>query len=210
MPVPTPTISLQPPGPGLLPEGGGSVLGTGGGSSTRITFTAQDWSTVSQTNQPDIVDEVLLHELIHALRQAMGKEDDATLSAPFERQRRIDNASNYNQLDDKYAQSYQNLEEFIAVLLTNIYRSEKSRIGLIRDHAGDYFLAPPLTNPRNFLIVWRPQIVRMCNEMPMLCNAIASVNCYFNPIFELYAADDRFIPGGRGVKFGADARRFRA
>lgn len=182
------------------------VLGTGGGSDVVLKFTAQDWEPSSATASLKAADETLLHELVHAFRQAAGLEDSFPLEAPFEVLRR--GSGSVSQLmtqttatrPNKHSQIYNEYEEFVAILLTNIYRSENKRIGLRRDHlGGDGELSYPLTNARNFLTVWRPQIDRLCGEMHLLCNQLAAVECHFNPIFELYAAQNRFLPGGRRV-----------
>ena len=99
---------------------------------------------------------------------------------------------------------YDTLEEFAAIVITNIYRSENGRQGLRRDHLVDQDikdqpLSPPLTNPRTFLTVWRAQLERLQSELPHLCNQLARIECPFNPIFELYAAQNRFAPGSRQV-----------
>ena len=181
------------------------VPGTGRGSEVVLKFTAQDWEPSSSTASLKAVDETLLHELVHASRQTSGLEDSLPLEAPFEVLRR--GSGSVSQLmtqttstrPNKHSQIYNEYEEFVAILVTNIYRSENKRVGLRRDHLGDFELAFPLTNARNFLTVWRPQIDRLCGEMHLLCNQLAAVECHFNPIFELYAALDRFLPGGRRV-----------
>ena len=182
------------------------VPGTGAGSDSVLKFTAQDWEPSSATASLKAADETLFHELVHAFRQMSGLEDSFPLDAPFEVLRR--GGGTVTQLmtqttatrPNKHSQIYNEYEEFVAILLTNIYRSENKRIGLRRDHLGDAGeLAYPLTNARNFLTVWRPQIERLCGEMHLLCNQLAAVECQFNPIFELYAAQNRFLPGGRRV-----------
>jgi hypothetical protein len=100
-----------------------------------------------------------------------------------------------------YSQIYNEYEEFVAILLTNIYRSENGRQGLRRDHlGGNALLVYPLTNTKNFLTVWRSEIARLAAEMRALCDKVANVLCDFNPIFELYAAEGRFRPGGRAIR----------
>jgi len=181
------------------------VPGTGAGSDVILNFAAQDWEPSSSTATLKAVDETLLHELVHAFRQASGLEDSFRLDAPFDVLRR--GSGSVTQLmtqttatrPNKHSQIYNEYEEFVAILITNIYRSENKRVGLRRDHVGDFELAFPLTNARNFLTVWRPQIDRLCGEMHAVCNQLAAVECHFNPIFELYAAQNRFLPGGRRV-----------
>jgi hypothetical protein len=183
-----------------------SDLGIGGGSAVTISFTAQDWAP-SNTDSMNAVDETLFHELIHALRQTMGIEDSAPIPAPFEVLRRGDGSVSQLMTQStatkptKHSQIYNDYEEFVAIMITNIYRSEVGRPGLRRDHlGGNALLTYPLTNARNFLTVWRPQIQRICGEMAAVCDKLAAVDCSFNPIFELYAAQNRFVPGRRLVR----------
>jgi hypothetical protein len=88
-------------------------------------------------------------------------------------------------------------------------RSENLRVGLVRDHLGPRprrgepagtpdkpfrdpreetrALGYPLTNPRNFLTMWRPQIQRLFDELSVNATIpkIQGVRCAFNPFFEL-------------------------
>jgi hypothetical protein len=114
------------------------------------------------------------------------------------------NADGRDTPQTRLSQRYDTLEEFAAIVITNIYRSENGREGLRRHHlldekGKDPPLSPPLTNPRTFLIVWRPQLERLQSELPLLCNQVAPIDCQFNPLFELYAAQNRFAPGTRRV-----------
>src|SRR5262249_53456719 len=106
-------------------------------------------------------------------------------------------------------QIYETIEEFVAILIANIYRSENKRTGLIRDHLGPRPLAGeppnfperpfrdpkeitrslgwPLTKPRNFMTLWRPQITRLVTELNVqhVATKIGNVLCDFNPFLEL-------------------------
>jgi hypothetical protein len=186
------------------PQQNPPVSGTGAGSDVILKFVAQDWETPTSTASLRAADETLLHELVHAYRQTAGLEDSVSLDAPFEVLRR--GSGSVSQLmtqttastQTKHSQIYNEYEEFVAILITNIYRSENKRVGLRRDHlGGEALLAYPLTNAQNFLTVWRPQIGRLCAEMHLLCNQLAAVQCQFNPIFELYAAQGLLRPGTR-------------
>jgi hypothetical protein len=202
--------------------------GVGGGSDSLIEFVAQDFDPVDSASISfKVVDEALLHELVHALRQTLGQEDNSDLPPPTPTMG-LGNVS----LSDLRAgqfpppttttQIYQNLEEFAAILITNIYRSENQRMGLIRDHLGpkprrgepqgtpekpfqDRYettrtLGGLLTNPRNFLTFWRPQITRLFTELSR--NAIIhgieivgpNVGCSFNPFWELMLERTRRQP----------------
>jgi hypothetical protein len=184
-----------------------SDVGIGGGSDVMLSFAAQDWAP-SSSDSLNAVDETLLHELVHAVRQTLGVEDSSPLSAPFAVLRKGDGTVSQLMTQStaykptKHSQIYNDREEFAAIMITNIYRSEVGRPGLRRDHlGGNALLTYPLTNPQNFLSVWRPQIVRICGEMGRaLCDKLASVDCSFNPIFELYAAQNKFAPGKRLVR----------
>ncbi len=167
-----------------------SDLGIGGGSNSTVQFTPQDWDSPSSASL-DVADEVLLHELIHAMRQARGLEDNTLLVAPMPMMRRGEGALTGQMLGTtdqptKLSQIYHSIEDFCSILIANIYRSENNRPGLVRDHyaRGPRELGYPLTNGRNFLSVWRPQIERLQREMPDVCGPIAAVPCHFNPIRE--------------------------
>jgi hypothetical protein len=182
------------------------VVGTGGGSDVLLIFTPQDWAPSTTTASLRARDETLFHELVHALRQMRGVEDSAALPAPLALLRKGDgprSALGMGTVEKagKYSQIYNDYEEFVPIVITNVYRSEKGRSGLRRDHlaekGGDPELAFPLTNARVFYDIWKKPISKLCAEMPDVCDRIASVSCSFNPIFELYAAEDRFLPGTR-------------
>jgi hypothetical protein len=185
----TPTDDTAASAAGKQSEQGS--IGVGGGSDVIITFNSQDFESPSSSKSLDAADEVLLHELVHAVRQVKGFEDNAPLVAPIEILRRGEGAETAQRLGTtspphKYTQIYHNIEEFCAILITNIYRSENGRPGLIRDHygRGPKELAWPLTNARNFLTVWRPQISRIFGEMNDVCRPVAEVQCHFNPFGE--------------------------
>lgn len=61
-------------------------------------------------------DEVLLHEILHAYRKLRGTYNKMPLSQP-----------------DK---SYDNIEEFFAIVISNIYMSENGKTKFRKDHAG--------------------------------------------------------------------------
>lgn len=77
---------------------GSSHVGTGQGSPVKISFQLQGANPCSVFGSKD---EVLLHELVHANRMATGTQRNIPM--------RI----------------YDNFEEFIAITITNIYRSER-------------------------------------------------------------------------------------
>ena len=167
-------------------------LGTARGSSSHLYFTAQFFANPSPAVGLDAADETLLHELIHPLRQEKGQEEPDHLKAS-------NRLMQGGEMDDSgsptpvtaLSQVYDTLEEFTAILFTNIYRSENGRRGLRSQHIADAQgqdapLPWPLTKPRNFLTFWRPQILRLSMELPYLCKKVSQVVCPFNPLLELY------------------------
>jgi hypothetical protein len=186
--------------PGGIAVDAPGLKGVGGGSNVIVRFTPQDWDV-----SPDslgVRDETLLHEFVHVMRETQGVEDQVPCRSTIPLLQRGDDSVARAASDiPKYQQSYQEFEEFIAVLITNIYRSENGRPGLVRDHKSFADLLPsPLCYPREFLTVWRTQIKQLCSEEKQLCDNIATIDCKFNPIFELYNQRDAFRLGGRVLK----------
>jgi hypothetical protein len=209
-----PEVSERAAAKGRPTEDDPPLTGIGGGSDSVLEFVAQDWEDAGSGASFKAVDEVLLHELVHSLRQMLGKEDNTELVAPWSVSR-LGKASTVELMTGggppptALTQVYQNLEEFAAILITNIYRSENLRTGLVRDHLGPRprrgepagtpakpfrdpkeetrSLGYPLTNPRNFLTMWRPQIERLFDELSFnaTIQKIQGVRCSFNPFFEL-------------------------
>jgi hypothetical protein len=83
---------------------GNSKIGTGEGSDAVIEFTQEIWRGEAMRPPSDAPDEVLFHELVHASRTMRGVSDRKTVS-----------------------RRYGDQEEYIAVVLTNIYMSEKGQ-----------------------------------------------------------------------------------
>lgn len=201
--------------PGKPSEARPVQIGVGGGSTATLELTAQDWEFPGASASFKAVDEVVLHELVHALRQTLGQEDDTTLIAPLP-ECRLPEVSVSTMMSggapppSSITQVYDTIEELAAILITNIYRSENQRVGLVRDHldprprrgepqgtAAQPFRDPreetrtlgwPLTKPRNFLTLWRPQIERLYGELSKfsIVPKIEKVRCNFNPFWELY------------------------
>jgi len=204
------TDSQRAAAPGRPTEDDPPLVGVGGGSDSVLQFVAQDWEPAGSGASFKAVDEVLLHELVHSLRQMQGQEDNTELVAPWTVSRLAKGSTvDPGPPPTALTQVYDNLEEFAAILITNIYRSENVRVGLVRDHLGarprrgepadtpkrpfrdpkerTRELGYPLTNPRNFLTMWRPQITRLFDELSVnaTIQKIQGVRCGFNPFFEL-------------------------
>ena len=131
-------------------------LGTGAGSDVCVYFTSQDHlkELMAPGGRPD---EVLLHELVHSLRIAQG----CALCLPMP--------------DD-----YDTVEEFYAILITNINRSECRYRTLRANHFGKTNLAD--TDDARFYAKYRDTIDSVVRQMRGLCQSIAAVQCGFNPI----------------------------
>jgi hypothetical protein len=135
-----------------------SRVGTGAGSNVCIYFTAEDHlkDLMAPGGRPD---EILLHELVHALRMTRGLFFCTYL------------------LED-----YDSVEEFYAILIANIYRSECGKASLRANHRDFTNLAD--TDEARFYVKYKDKIDSFVDEPKMkeLCHSIAAVQCRFNPI----------------------------
>jgi hypothetical protein len=147
---------------------GQPYLGRGGGSDTEIRFNALMWQPppgVPGAVAPGAeADEILLHEMTHGLRQMRGQMHCSGVS---------DNPA------------YDTREEFVAILVSNLYRSERGRTGLRSDHgAGSPPLSPALSDPTTFLGTGnhKDYIHQMFEEDLVFAQNLAFVRCAFNPV----------------------------
>ena len=153
----------------MVPPG---MVGTGSGSDVTIYFTP-DMRQKSGCNagtygsQPD---EVLFHEMVHALRHMQGQ-------------------SNAIPTEDS-ARGYDTEEEFLAIVVANVYMSAKKCTQLRADHHGHKPLQPPLNTSAGFLtdsinlklmniyhLLWKPTFLAL--------SQVTGVT--FNPFHELVA-----------------------
>jgi hypothetical protein len=118
-------------------------------------------------------DETLFHEFVHAFRMASGKSTVAP----------IVQGGLLNYEDD---------EEFIAVLVTNIYLTDplnKSHSSLRRDHISfetlESDLAESFTFFRSSVSTYR-LVEKFCKENPAFTKNLAEVKAWFNPIAAYY------------------------
>jgi NleD-like pathogen effector protein (putative zinc metallopeptidase) len=115
---------------GMAPLG---VVGTGQGSDVHIFFSADAGANGISSCTSGLHgcqrDEVLLHEMVHGLRYMQGK-------------------SNVIPTDDS---NYDNDEEFLAIVVTNVYLSAKGSLQLRADHHGYSALSAPLNTSTGFL-----------------------------------------------------------
>ena len=137
------------------------------GSSNLVHFSAQNFVDVDGVGASR--DAILFHELCHSVHQMTGRCMDGWAMA----------------------NGYDNLEEFWAILVTNIYLSER-RQTLRGDHQGFLPLDYRLQDSRAFL-AWAPVTIRaVCLSAPAFTRSLAHVPAAFNPIREHY----RKKPGG--------------
>lgn len=152
------------------------LLATGEGSTSTIRFTPDTWTVgspvypkyhVTHRDGSEIikaghsVDEILFHELVHAVRQGHGR------------------SRFYTSMGD----DFDNEEEFCATLLANIYSSELGN-GLRPSHR--MFEAMPKADgaPTVFYDRYSKEIARCVMDIPQLSQRIRDIDCPFNPIRE--------------------------
>ncbi|MPZ56828.1 MAG: hypothetical protein GEU91_10105 [Rhizobiales bacterium] len=139
------------------------VIGTGSGSDTIINFSPETFQagSVCATGPGATADEILLHEMVHGLRHMGGRAvREGVTGNP--------NMTNY--------------EEFVAILVSNIFRSEKGIPNLRADHAGFNPLTGPNTNPATFVTSFRQYISHMSIEQPRMVQNLRTAGGVFNPL----------------------------
>jgi hypothetical protein len=137
------------------------VIGTGTGSDTEIRFSPDTFAAPGAPTGPGAKpDEILLHEMVHGLRQMMGR-------AVFEQVAGNPGMDNY--------------EEFAAIVISNVYRSELGITDLRKDHAGFSPLSGPETTAATFKSTYDRYLSAMDIEQPGLCQNLRRVQCTFNP-----------------------------
>lgn len=113
--------------------------GTGKGSNTWVHYSPEIWGkdqACSRGAYAAMPDEILFHELIHALRDLQGQTDETPTTGKL--------------------LAYKNESEFLAIVITNVYVSSKYKgdaaiKNLRADHDGHTALAPPLNTSEGFL-----------------------------------------------------------
>jgi hypothetical protein len=161
----------------------GSVIhgigrGTGEGSSVTIDYSPEMWGrdgTAHFSGPASDADDVLCHELVHAGRQMNGKEHSKALNG-----------------------HYNNEEEFVSILVTNIYLSEKEQVKLRGSHRSiktwdgdkivarrhDVLLHPErfLQNPQGLSPPPKELLEKIRNRQPKLWHALVKLRKpVFNP-----------------------------
>ena len=144
------------------------VTGTGSGSDTVVAFSPEMW-TVDEGKHPLGVGpgitakEILFHEMVHGYRQMSGKmQCTATPDQP----------------------GYDTAEEFMAILVSNMLRSELGLKGLRKDHWGFQAMAPGDEDPAKFAAIGnnKARIKQFCSEHPDLAANLKKAKIKFNPL----------------------------
>src|SRR5262245_47106946 len=143
--------------------------GTGRGTGTYIEFSPG----ISSCGPAGTVeaDAVLLHEMVHALRKMQGLEN----STP---------------LDASYIPQYGDTEEWLAILVENVYQSAKGRTVFRGAHDAHTKLQPPQNTSEGFLSepTYRSLLRGYYATWKPVFRNLAAVPANFNP-FRAYAAD---------------------
>lgn len=154
------TLALDPSG-NLQGPGQQRTVGTGIGGDTIINFSPRIFRAPGFPIGPGASsDEILLHEMIHGIRQMMGRS--------------VREAVTVNLGMDNY-------EEFAAITITNVYQSELRIAQLRKDHHGFAPLTGPTTNVSTFKATYQQWLSYLDVEQPRLCQNLRQVNCAFNP-----------------------------
>ena len=159
----TNTAKAYPPGVRIVDDSGRTTGSTiGGGSCTIIEITPSNYS--KRAGVFSSADAGLLHEMCHGLHVMTGTlQAHRSLGANFD-----------------------NLDEFWAITLTNIYVSEKGYKQLRRDHHGRELLDPQYSTSQGFYAWAGGQIKEICKTAPTLCRDIAAIPADFNPVRYYY------------------------
>lgn len=152
--------------------------GTGRGSDVTVFFTPAMWMIgnagpcASFHRLPGTTpSQVLMHELVHAYRQAAGR---ANLRPTI--------GSNAG---------YHNREEFLAIIISNMFATDPSNGTSKRvmraDHQDFKPLAPALSTSKGFMTTSsnRNHVIEIAREEPALAKDLRSVPSYFNPFAEV-------------------------
>jgi len=114
-------------------------------------------------------DEVLLHELVHAMSVLEGTSANET---PFQHPKRQDMVN-----------QFQNMEEFTATVITNVYRSEMGRPGIRMDY--DVLEINPYKDNmsgQSFYSSFKEDMQQVCAIHPLVAKELKRApNIPFNP-----------------------------
>jgi Effector protein len=147
-------------GPQAGKDVAGAAPGSGEGSDVEIRYTPwifQSGIGGPGTNEPD---EILLHEMVHGLREMSGVFFPGTKTRGFD-----------------------TLEEFVAILVSNIYRSETGRPGLRADHSFSSMLSAQLSDPVKYAQEYYSDLSLMRGENENMFFKLGRLTAIpFNPV----------------------------
>jgi Effector protein len=142
-------------------------VGTGRGASSTIMYTPEMWGPngASKIRAPAYdPDEIIYHELVHASRQMRGVQEDIRVN-----------------------RGYDDMEEYLATVITNIYMSERGKTAFAGDHG-----TKTLKDPDKFLDnaqhvnMSPPELIRKFrNAQPEFYRDLANIGptiAKFNPV----------------------------
>ncbi len=162
------------------------VVGTGAGANSMISYSPEMWGAggSSKVQGPGYEpDEIVFHEMIHASRQMRGLLENESVN-----------------------RGYDNVEEYLAIVLCNIYLSEKGQTILVGGH-GDEPLRHSekfLDNEQNIDVSPRQLMLKFKNGQQDFYNDLANIRPpvpAFNPVWQF----DRDLRAGKtlaGVMLG--------
>lgn len=160
--------------------------------AVHIQYSASTWGR-------NLQDEILFHELVHAVRHASGKH----------RKCEADGTCRFGGA----LRDFTNREELIAVLVENIYRSDPSRVGrrvhLRASHAVMGRMEGDLASSFRFFSAGHrvfPIVREFCKDNPVLTELLAKVPSSFNPIAAYGKDPDRAFRASLGSD--RDARAY--
>ena len=146
-----------------------SVKGTGEGSDVHLYFTpdTRGRSGCGGGFYGSLPDEVLLHEMVHALRQMQGRSNPVPTEDAL--------------------RNYDNEEEFLAIVVANVYMSANNKTQLRAGHNGFKPLDSALSTSAGFLT--EPGNLRLMNIYKLVWQPtfwhLHTVPASFNPFREL-------------------------
>lgn len=157
------------------------LVGTGEGSDVDIFF-SPDKTSGCRKGIGGAPDEVLMHELVHALRMMQGRANAIPTNGE----------GNFK--------DYDNEEEFLSIVVTNVYMSAKKLKEFRASHHGHAKLAAAQSTSAGFLanadnrrllnihkLVWQPTF--------WLLNTVSARDAEFNPFRELTQQLSMFTNG---------------
>jgi hypothetical protein len=180
---PTDWSKSAPKGQTVLSCGGstqnqqiGTLIGDGTGSDVVVNFSPAMWvksdvtaafGATNATGPGVSKEEILLHEIVHGMRQMSGTARCAAVP---------DNPG------------MDTVEEFMAIVISNVYHSEQNLPGLRSDHKGFIPLSADLSDTNKFVNFNKDlptsnlkRLQQLKSEHPQLCENLKKVQATFNP-----------------------------